>query len=117
MQKLFGSVTFWVDGSFITSKEEPHDLDVVAIVSVESHSNAQNSHLQELNELRTRTIAGGGRLQPYGGFIDAFIIPCDSDFSSNASLIYFDNLWSEVNASKGYISEDITRKKYVEVRG
>ena len=108
--RLFGSARFWLNGSFVTIKENPHDIDVVVIVSHKSFREAITLHSAEFADLTTHNDSDGNRVQPCSGMVDSFITVEEPEI-----LGYWDNLWSSVNTDKHYLSDGITRKRYLEV--
>lgn len=108
--RLFGSAKFWLNGSFVTTKENPHDIDVVVIVSRESYAEARKLHGSEYADIVTHWDSCGNRVQPCSGLVDSFVT-----IEKGPLLPYWDNLWSSVNTDKHYISDGITKKRYLEV--
>lgn len=120
IRQLFGDAVFWINGSFVTIKPDPNDIDVVAIVSKDSYLEGfqrDSSKFLSLKTTERKNFDGSNiRVQPYGGLIDSFIVPCDNIDTHDAILKYWDDCWSTVNSSKGYLHTSNKQKGYLEVR-
>lgn len=78
----------WVDGGFLTHKQEPpSDIDVVAFVKPALLTEKADA---ELNPLRTHKH-NGQRIQPMGGRIDGFVEPAGSE-----QKVYWVKEWTQV---------------------
>lgn len=71
--------TFWLSGSFLTDRERPSDLDVVAVLEPHHTSELRplvtdrvRVLLTHLNLLAEQPAGLAPRLQPVGGLIDGF---------------------------------------------
>lgn len=119
-KQLFGDAVFWINGSFVTVKPDPHDVDVVVIVPVASYRQAYLHDRSKILSLKTITRmdrdGSKTRIQPYGGLIDSFIVPCDNISTDNPSLRYWDDYWSTVNTAKHSLNTSLSRKGFLEVR-
>lgn len=119
-QSVFGECRYLVNGSFVTSKPDPHDIDVAFLVDQTAVNNAQLESTFTLvtNPVQlTPTISV--RNQPFGGMIDSFFIQCEDVEHATIALPkfrYWDDLWSRVNNEKNYLKTEETRKGYLEVR-
>lgn len=119
-QAAFGECRFLVNGSFVTSKPDPHDIDVAFLVNQDEY----NSSPPEINfTLITNPFPISStikvRIQPFGGMLDAFPIVCDDVEHATfalSSLRSWDDLWSRVNKDKHYLKTGAVRKGYLEVR-
>lgn len=108
---LLNPVRFWLDGSFITAKENPHDIDVVVVVATDVYLQASSAAADEILSLFNHETTGGF-YRPCGGLVDAYRATED-----NVELLaYWDNFWSSVNTDKQYLSESIHKKRYLEVK-
>lgn len=120
MKQVFGETIFWINGSFVTIKTDPSDVDVVAIVRREAFLNANERDQSKCLSLKTipqkNPDGSTTRIQPYGGLIDSFIVPCDNIDMSDATLRFWDAWWSKVNTEKGYLHTTRQQKGYLEVR-
>ncbi|KFI76524.1 hypothetical protein BMON_1121 [Bifidobacterium mongoliense DSM 21395] len=120
IKKMLGDSTFWVNGSFVTTKPDPEDIDVVVLVSFQAYKQANISNPSKLSALKTifRQKRDGSkeRVQPYGGLIDSFIVPCDNIDKDDVNLKYWDRQWSGINESKHYLSTSLSQKGFLEVR-
>ncbi len=117
-QSTFGDCRFLVNGSFVTSKKEPHDIDVAFLVN---KANFENSDPQSILQLTTqpRMLDRKYRVQPFGGMLDAFAVACKDVTNvtfDDPALKSWDELWSAVNKSKHYLNTDETNKGYLEVK-
>jgi hypothetical protein len=105
-QVLPGSV-LWVDGGFVTHKNDPpKDVDVLILMDP-GISGISDEALAPLLTTGNVTFtwpvtSGTRRLQPMGGLVDAFLVPADDA----AKTAWWDGWWSSVNGvpgSKGYL--------------
>ena len=102
----------------MTSKKEPHDIDVAFLVN---KANFENSDPQSILQLTTqpRMLDRKYRVQPFGGMLDAFAVACKDVTNAtfdDPALKSWDELWSAVNKSKHYLNTDETNKGYLEVK-
>ncbi|QYN60701.1 hypothetical protein GYM67_06210 [Bifidobacterium asteroides] len=104
-------VRFWLDGSFITAKENPHDIDVVVVVAPDVYEQARCTAADAIQPLFGHKVPGGF-YRPCDGLVDAYMVTEDS----LELLEYWDNFWSSVNTKKQYVSESIHKKRYLEVK-
>jgi hypothetical protein len=120
IKKLLGNTTFWVNGSFVTVKPDPKDIDVLVFASSKAFKKAELSNPSKLSALETifqlKRDGSKKRVQPYGGLIDSFILPCDNIDKRDGSLQYWDQQWSRINKSKHYLSTSCSQKGFLEVR-
>ena len=120
MKQLFGQTVFWVNGSFVTVKADPEDIDVIALVSTTSYRQAVIKENEKIMSLETaiykKPDGSKTRIQPYGGLVDARIIPCDNITRNDENLKYWDSWWSHVNIKKGYIHTSVSQKGFLEVK-
>ena len=96
-----------LNGIFVTIKENPHDIDVVVLVSHDSYDEVLKLHSSEYADIVTHFDSCNNRIQPCSGLVYSFV--------AVERLPYCDNLWSSVNTDKHYISDGITKKRYLEV--
>lgn len=74
---------YWIGGSFITSKDDPNDIDVVAWLPLDSYRKLRQDEPRHIFELSTlqhidfmadgdENVAQLERLQPMGGLVDGY---------------------------------------------
>lgn len=92
----------WIGGSFVSSKEEPNDLDVVYILKTES--------VLALDEFRKSVLAViaedqyTGSVQPYFLYIEEMLDATPNTKNGDATIAlmqrgYWDQLWSRTRDS------------------
>ncbi|MGO3358594.1 MAG: DUF6932 family protein [Bifidobacterium crudilactis] len=110
---FFGKTRFFINGSYVTIKTNPKDIDVVLAPQNRNQAyDALEADPNTASSLLTST-KNGIRIQPFGGAIDSFLCLEDNGEISD----YWDGFWSQVNVNKGYLSKGILQKGYVEVIG
>lgn len=108
---LLPTARLWVDGGFITHKEEPpKDVDVALLVRRSELAALGDSEWAILDGLLTDG-SSGVRVQPMGGLVDGFMI----ERGEPAAVAYWDHAWSGVYDEDGARIEDIA-KGYVVVK-
>jgi hypothetical protein len=112
MAAMLPGTRYWVNGGFVTHKPwaAPSDIDVVILVRA-ADVNALPSHHQDLFSASfTAADAGGRRVQPMGGLVDAYFGLRDEPDRAT----YWHEFWGKVKLEDG--TESATdRKGYVEV--
>lgn len=108
-REYFPEARLWVDGGFVTHKSEPpKDVDVVVVASAVSPGVTEDQALTlmtltEVSAKHQSESVAAARLQPFGGFVDGFIIS-----GSPANQNFWHDFWQGVRDSEH-------RKGYVEV--
>jgi hypothetical protein len=110
---FFGKTRFFINGSYVTIKTNPKDIDVVLAPQNRNQACAALKVDPDTAYSLLTTTKDGIRMQPFGGAIDSFICLEDNGEIND----YWDGWWSQVNTSKGYLSRGILQKGYVEVIG
>ena len=87
------SCELWIDGSFLTKKAEPEDIDLTIVID-EAELNSLSVYLQNV----IIAVACGGH--PLGKELDCFIIRA----ADQKARAYWDDFWSSGrdNTPKGY---------------
>ena len=105
-RSAFGKVAgVWIGGSFITSEEVPHDIDVVYFVTEEAYKNAVNTQQGRfvISLLLQKQVLPDG-MKPK---VDAYLVTVPptqyvndrSDYMSNRG--YWDQFWSKTRFENG----------------
>ena len=94
----------WLGGSFITSEEHPHDIDVVYLVDGDSYSNAITD---PRGQFVTQVLIGKHPLmRRFNPLVDAYLItvpPTEikNDFIYSSTRGYWDQFWSKARFEEG----------------
>lgn len=94
----------WIGGSFITSEEEPHDIDVVYLVDESSYSNGiSDPRSQFVTQVLLRRSPITDKLNP---LVDAYLFPVppttiDNNYNYSAARGYWDQFWSKTRYEEG----------------
>ena len=99
----------WVDGSFVTSKSEPSDLDVVTFVTA-----VRMAALRAVDQARVGELTLGAYSQvTFGCHSFLTVVPDESQSAEYNSYLlvrgYWDKWWTS--------DRNVTSKGYLEVRG
>ena len=105
VRQAFGKVSaVWIGGSYITSEENPHDIDVVYLVDGNSYSKSiEDSRTQFVAQVLLRRSLIVDRLNPY---VDAYLFPvppttAEYNYNYSAARGYWDQFWSKARYEDG----------------
>ena len=104
LKEAFGSVCeVWVGGSFVTSKEEPGDIDAVFVIRADLFDHARDT------ELGRFAIWGLNTKHGFSSLIDAFVLfihptgvdneaVAEGEYDYMKSRGYWDQFWSKTRS-------------------
>ena len=94
----------WLGGSFITSEEQPHDIDVVYLVDEDSYNKGiSDPRGQFVTQVLLRRSPVADKLNP---LVDAYLFPVpptaiDNNYNYSAAHGYWDQFWSKTRYEEG----------------
>ena len=91
----------WLGGSFITSEEQPHDIDVVYLVDEDSYSRGiADPRGQFVTQVLLRRSPVADKLDP---LVDAYLfpVPPTAIYNYSAARGYWDQFWSKARYEEG----------------
>lgn len=105
VRQAYGRVAAaWLGGSFITSEEEPHDIDVVYLVDGNSYnSGISDPRGQFVTQVLLRRSPITNKLNP---LVDAYLFTVpptaiDNNYNYSAARGYWDQFWSKARFEEG----------------
>lgn len=94
----------WIGGSYITSEEHPHDIDVVYLVDGNSYNSAnEDPRVRYLTQVLLGKNPQIDRLNP---LVDAYLFPVppttvDINYNYSVARGYWDQFWSKARFNDG----------------
>lgn len=105
VRQVYGKLAaVWLGGSFITSEEQPHDIDVVYLVDESSYGKGiTDSRGQFVTQVLLRRSPATDKLNP---LVDAYLFPVppttiDNNYNYSAARGYWDQFWSKTRFEGG----------------
>lgn len=105
VRQVYGKVAAaWLGGSFITSEEHPHDIDVVFLVDEHSYTYGCATNVGRfVTQILLRKHPGVSRLNP---LVDAYLFPVpptqiEYDYNYCVARGYWDQFWSKARFVDG----------------
>ena len=105
VRQVYGRVAaVWIGGSFITSEQAPHDIDVVYLVDSDSYSRAVSD---PRGQFVTQILLRGNPLVDHlNDRVDSFLLPVPPtkygyDYNYMVTRGYWDQFWSKARYAEG----------------
>lgn len=105
VRQAYGKLAaIWLGGSFITSEEQPHDIDVVYLVDENSYCKAiADPRGQFVTQVLLRRNPVTDKLN---SLVDAYLFPVpptaiDNNYNYSAARGYWDQFWSKARYEEG----------------
>lgn len=109
VQSLCPAAILWVNGGFVTYKQEPpKDVDVIALCKPGELNALSDADMARFEALLTVNEPNKPRIQPMGGLVDGFFVPR----GDIPGTLYWQNAWGSIygpdgkpipNETKGYL--------------
>lgn len=105
VRQVYGKLAAaWIGGSFITSEDSPHDIDVVYLVDTNSYTKGiSDPRGQFVTNILLRKNDQNPRLH---SLVDAYLLPIPpttvvNDYNYSAARGYWDQFWSKARFEEG----------------
>ena len=105
VRQAYGKLAaIWLGGSFITSEEQPHDIDVVYLVDEDSYSKGiKDPRGQFVTQVLLGKSSVTTKLHP---LVDAYLFPVppttiENNYNYSATRGYWDQFWSKARYGEG----------------